>query len=139
MVHALHEAWRILRPQGILIDLRPLCADAPLEIVFTGGCDSAGPVDMSLGIAHENAADHAVESAVGEGIFKELELEHFDFAFYWDTPKEMKAEMDEYWKDDAILSPDVLQRAAALFKKRRSQAQVRLRVPMKLAKFEKQA
>ena len=139
MVHALHEAWRILRPQGILIDLRPLCADAPLEIVFTGGCDSAGPVEMNLGIAHENAADHAIESVTGEGIFKELELDHFDFAFYWNTVKEMKAEINEYWQDDAVLRPDVLRRAAARFKKRHAQAQVRLRVPMKLAKFEKQS
>ncbi len=139
MVHALHEAWRVLRPQGILIDLRPLCADAPLEIVFTGGCEPAGAVEMSLGIAHENAADNAVKCVVGEGIFKELKLEHFDFAFYWHTVKEMKAEMDEYWKDDAILRPGVLRRAAALFKKRPSQAQVRLRMRMRLAEFEKQS
>ncbi len=139
MVHALHEAWRILRPQGILIDLRPLCTDAPLEIVFTGGYESAGLVDMSLGIPEENAADQAVESAAGEGIFKELTLEQFDFAFYWDTVNEMKTDMDGRWMYDAVLHPDVHRQAAALFEKRRSEARVRLRVRMRLAKFEKQA
>ena len=39
MVHALKEAYRILAPQGIMIDVRPLSVDVPLEIIYEGGSD----------------------------------------------------------------------------------------------------
>ncbi len=138
MVHALHEAWRVLLPQGILIDLRPLCADAPLEIVFTGSCALAGQVDMSPDIAHEIAADQAIHSVVEDEIFKKIQLDLFDFAYYWDNVADMLADMDEYWQGEVILRAGVIRRARALFKKYQPQARVRLRVPMKLEKFEKQ-
>lgn len=137
MVHALHEAWRVLLPQGILIDLRPLCADAPLEIVFASGCELAGPVDMSPDIAHEIAADQAIEAVVREEIFKKLQLDFFDFAYYWESVADMLADMDEYWKGEVILRAGVIRRARALFKKHQPQARVRLRMPMKLEKFER--
>lgn len=138
MVHALHEAWRILVPQGILIDLRPMCVDVPLEIIWMGGSESAGMLDMSPGIADEIAADSAIQSVVGEGIFSELKAEYFDFAFYWNTVKVMKEDMDERWQDDVILHEEVVRRARALFKKQRQkEPRVRLRVREKLIKYEK--
>ncbi len=137
MVHALNEAWRVLLPHGILIDLRPLCADAPLEIVFAGGCALAGQVDMTLDIADEIAADQAIESVLKEGFFKKSQLVSFDFAYYWETVADMLADMDEYWKGEVILAAAVIRRGRALFKKYQPQARVRLRVPMKLEKFEK--
>ncbi len=138
MVHALHEAWRVLLPQGILIDLRPLCADAPLEIVFPGGCALAGPVDMSPDIAHEIAADQAIHSVVEDEIFKKIQLDHFDFAYYWEAVEDMLADMDEYWQGEVILRPGVIRRARALFKKHQPQARVRMRMPMKQEKFERE-
>jgi hypothetical protein len=137
MVHALHEAWRVLLPKGILIDLRPLCADAPLEIVFTGGCELAGPVDMSPEIADEIAADQAIESVVKEELFKKFRLDFFDFAYYWNTIEDMLEDMDEYWQGEVILRAGVVRRARGLFKKRQPQARVRLQVRMKLEKFER--
>ncbi len=138
MVHALHEAWRVLLPRGILIDLRPLCADAPLEIVFAGGCALAGQVDMRPDIAHEIAADQAIETVVRDGIFKKLQLDLFDFAYYWEAVEDMLADMDEYWQGEVILRAGVIRRARAFFKKYQPQARVRLRMPMKLEKFVKQ-
>ncbi len=137
MVHALREAWRVLLPQGIMIDLRPLCADAPLEVVFTGGSALAGQVDQSPGIAHEVAADQAIESVVREEIFERSQLVFFDFAYYWDSVADMLADMDEYWKGDVIVPAAAIRRARALFKKYQPQARIRLREPMKLEKFVK--
>ncbi len=137
MVHALHEAWRVLLPQGILIDLRPLCADAPLEIVGAASVELAGVVDMSPDIADEIAADQAIDSVVSDGIFKKIQLDHFDFAYYWETVADMLADLDEYWKTEVILRAGVIRRARALFKKYQPQARVRLRMPMKLEKFER--
>jgi hypothetical protein len=33
MVHALRESWRVLVPGGSLIDLRPLSASSPVQVV----------------------------------------------------------------------------------------------------------
>ncbi len=138
MVHALHEAWRVLLPQGILIDLRPLCKDAPLEVVHNSGSALAGPVGMSPGIAHEVAADQAIESVVREGIFTRLQLEFFDFTYYWDNIADMLSDMeDEYWKGDVILPAPVIRKARTLCKKYQPQARVRMRMRMKLETFER--
>ena len=138
MVHALYEAWRVLVPQGILFDLRPLSNDMPLEILFSGGCESAGLVDLSPDIEHDIAADQAINIAVSEGIFKELKSEVFDYRYYWNNVEEMKADLDEEWKDDVILPDEVLQRAFFLFNNHPGQSRVRFPLQMKLGKFVKQ-
>ncbi len=138
MFHALHEAWRVLRPQGILIDLRPLCADALLEVVSTGGCQLVGPVDMSNDIADEIAANRAIEAVAGEAIFRKSTLDFFDFAYYWEGVAAFLADMDEYWKEDVTLPAGLIRRARAIFRKCQPPARLRLRVRMKLEKFVKQ-
>lgn len=138
MVHALREAWRVLILRGILIDLRPININAPLEIVTSITSDSAGMVDMSLDIADDIAADNAIQGILREGIFTEMQADYFDFAYYWNTVTEMKADMDDRWKDDIVITENVLQRAHHLFDHYHGQARVRLRTRKKLIKYEKQ-
>lgn len=138
MVHALREAWRVLILRGILIDLRPININGPLEIVTSTASDSAGMVDMSLDLADNIAADNAIQGILREGIFTELQADYFDFAYYWNTVTEMKADMDDRWKDDIVIMENVLLRAHHLFDHYRGQARVRLRIRKKLIKYEKQ-
>jgi hypothetical protein len=138
MVHALKEAHRVLLPQGIMIDVRPLSVDVPLEIIYRDGSESAGMIDMSPDIDNDIAADKAIESVLKERIYKESSKEYFDFAYYWKTIKDMEDDLDEFWKDDVILPDQVIQQARLLFNKRRPQTQIRVGVRMKLGKYEKQ-
>jgi hypothetical protein len=138
MVHALKEAHRVLVPQGIMIDVRPLSVDVPLEIIYKDGSESAGMIDMSPDIDNDIAADKAIESVLKERIYKESSKEYFDFAYYWKTIKDMEDDLDEFWKDDVILPDQVIQQARLLFNKRRPQTQIRVGVRMKLGKYEKQ-
>lgn len=138
MVHALHEAWRVLVPQGILIDLRPYCVDVPLEILSKEGIESAGLVDMSPDIVDDQAADAAISAVVGEGIFNELMSDYFDFAYYWNSVEEMMVDWDEKWKDNTILPEEVVQQASILYQKHDARARLRVRIRMKLVKFGKQ-
>jgi hypothetical protein len=138
MVHALREAWRVLILRGILIDLRPININAPLEIVTSTTSDSAGMVDMGLNIADDIAADNAIQGILRDGIFTEMQADYFDLAYYWNTVKEMKADMDDRWKDDIVITESVLQQAYHLFDHYRGQARVRLRIRKKLIKYEKQ-
>jgi hypothetical protein len=137
MVHALNEAWRVLTPRGIMIDVRPLSVDSPLDIVFKGNNEAAGIMDMSPGVEHDVAADHAIEEVVNHEIFKELMAEQFQLAYYWKTVRGMVADIRERWKDDVILEENVIQRAYKLFRRHRPGTQVRLLLQMKLTKYEK--
>jgi hypothetical protein len=138
MVHALKEAHRVLLPQGIMIDVRPLSVDVPLEIIYRDGSESAGMIDMSPDIDNDIAADKAIESVLKERIYKESSKEYFDFAYYWKTIKDMEDDLDEFWKDDVILPDQVIQQARLLFNKQRPKTQIRVGVRMKLGKYEKQ-
>jgi len=138
MVHALKEAYRVLIPQGIMIDVRPLSVDVPLEIIYKGGSESAGIIDMSPDIDLDIAADRAIASVVKDRIFVESKVEFFDFAFNWKTLKDMQDYMEEFWKDDVIVPEEVVKQARILMGKLRPQTQIRVGIQMKLGKYEKQ-
>jgi hypothetical protein len=138
MVHALKEAWRVLIPRGIMIDLRPLCVDGPVDIFYQDQNETAGMVDMSPDLVHELAADHAIDSVVKEGLYDKLWMEQFELAYYWKNVRGMLAEMRARWMDDVIIDDRVIQRAYELFGRHGGQKKVRLLFRMQLTKYEKQ-
>ncbi len=119
MVHALHEAWRVLVSDGILIDLRPICIDVPLEIIASSGSKLAGLVDMSPEIDKDIASDTAIQTVINDGIYKKELQESFDFAYYWNTIREFTADLDECWKDEIILPKEVLKQGRVYIKNTR--------------------
>jgi hypothetical protein len=139
MVHALKEAHRIVASQGIIIDVRPLSVDVPLEIIFQGGRESAGMIDMSPDRDLDIAADRAIESVVSEHLYRQSSVDYFDFAYYWKTIKGMMDDLDEYWKGDVIVSEQLIQQARMLFNQKRPQTRLRVGVQMKLGKYIKQS
>jgi len=138
MVHALHEARRVLVPQGILIDLRPYCVEAPLELSSEEGMESVALLDTSSSKPDDLAADKAMESAALVGIFKELKSEYFYYAYYWNSVEDMMLDYDEKWKDDIVLPKKVVQRASSLYKKHPAHARLRIRIRAKLVLYPKQ-
>jgi len=70
MVHALEEIRRVLAPAGILIDLRPLMDQSPVEVVSNGEAHLAGVVNqLPEDIANDEAANESIEKAAGQGWF----------------------------------------------------------------------
>lgn len=137
MVHALKEAWRVLVPHGVMVDVRPLSVDVPLEIVYKGGSESAGMIDMSPEIHLDIASDNAIETVSREGIFRETHKELFDFAFYWKTVKGMQEDLDENWKDEMIIAGDVWSKSRQIIKQKHPQTRLRIAMKMKLAIYQK--
>lgn len=68
MVHALHEAWRILRPDGLLIDLRPAAVHRRVGLMQAERYRPVGV--MRERFDDDRAADRAVAEVEREGRFK---------------------------------------------------------------------
>ncbi len=137
MVHALDEAWRVLVPHGILVDLRPYSAGIPLEYVLPESTVSVAMLDSSLGLPDNLAADKAFESATRAGLIRELKSEYFFFSFYWNSVEDMRVDMEDKWWNDVVLPGKVLRRAARLAKKHPAPARLRAGIQEKLVVYEK--
>lgn len=68
MVHALHEARRVLKPNGILIDLRPALVHRRVGIERAGRFRQLGRMYESLD--DDRAANRSVASVLRAGLFR---------------------------------------------------------------------
>ena len=68
MVHALHEAQRVLKPNGILLDLRPAPVHRRVGIRSDAGYQELGVMRENL--EDDYAANRAVKQVLREGLFK---------------------------------------------------------------------
>ena len=69
MVHALLEAHRVLKPGGLLLDLRPAAVHRRVGIVENGEYNLLWR--MREGFEDDHAADRAVEDVINRGLFKQ--------------------------------------------------------------------
>lgn len=94
MVDALREAWRVLTPAGVLIDVRPAPAPIVVEIVRSHQAVWTTTVE-SYSAPEDNAAADAV---VGNAVSLEwLRLEshlRFNFDIYCDNADDLKIYID---------------------------------------------
>ncbi len=146
MVHALNEIHRTLKPNGILIDLRPVEENWSVEVVSTSSTQrvsSAGwqvsgrLIDQPIGVADDEAAFKAMREVESNGWFIREKEEEFAFFYYWDTPSEMKEFMEEEWEDFEKLDEDVFRRTNSLWASANADARVRVRVKMLITKWQK--
>ncbi len=137
MVHALKEAWRVLAPRAVMIDVRPLSVAVPLEVVYADGVDSAGMADLSPGLEYDLAADHAIETVLLENLYIRSGSEIFDYAYYWNTFHGMLVDFEQRWEDEIIISKEVFEKARLLYRQKRPAARMRLPMRMRLDKYIK--
>ena len=138
MVHALSEIHRTLKPDGTLLDIRPLEDSWSVEIVSSAGWQASGRLsDMPIGVADDAAANEAMRDVESRGWFIQKKMEEFPFFYYWDTPSEMKEFMEEEWEDFEKLEEDVYRKTASLWASSGGDACVRVRVKMLIAVWEK--
>src|SRR5688572_4711697 len=94
MVHALQEAHRVLKPNGLLLDLRPAPVHRRVGIERAGGY-------QQLGIMRERfdddlAADRAVAQVVREGLFATARRTRFGVNRVLDRLDEFREWLDEF-------------------------------------------
>ena len=138
MVHALDEIRRTLKPNGILIDLRPVEANWSVEVVSSAGWQAAGRLsDLPAAVADDEAAFNAMRAAESNGWYSKKEEKEFAFFYYWDTPSEMKEFMEDEWEDFEKLEEDVYKKTSSLWASSNADARVRVRVNMLITKWQK--
>jgi hypothetical protein len=136
MVHALAEIHRTLKPNGVLIDIRPVEDNWAVEIVSSTGWQFAGRLtDVPFAVADDEAAFNAMREAESRRWYiKEKEME-FAFFYYWDTPSEMKEFMDEEWEGLEKMDVDVFSAVKSAWTIANADARVRVRVKMLITKW----
>lgn len=99
MVHALYEAHRALKPNGILIDLRPA---ARHRRVGLGEGEQWQPVGvMRERLDEDRAANRAVRQVVREGLLRPETLVEFELDRVMDSPEEFQMWLDEFIQESA--------------------------------------
>jgi len=138
MVHALDEIRRTLKPNGILIDLRPFQDLWSVEVASMQEVKVAGFLtDMPIGKADDEAAFRAMREVESRGWFVREREEEFAFFYYWDTPSEMKEYIEKEWDDFEKLEQDVFKAVQSAWAIANADARVRVRMKMLITRWGK--
>jgi SAM-dependent methyltransferase len=140
MVHALKEIHRVLAPEGILIDLRPLTGDWPMEVASQREVKEAGRVsDMPVGLADDQAANDSIAQAAKGNWFVREQGEFFPFFYYWDSPNEMQEYIESEWVDFLTVEEAVWKNIRSLWAVADADARLRVRLKMMITRWKKLA
>jgi hypothetical protein len=138
MVHALNEIRRMLAPDGILIDLRPLAANWPIEVATSQDFLEAGKLsDTSTGLEDDRAANESMANAEAQKWFIRQREEFFPFFYYWDSPNEMKEYVDEHWADFMTVDETTWKNVRSRWAVANADARLRVRVKMLITRWKK--
>jgi hypothetical protein len=102
MVHALREAWRVLRPGGLLIDLRPAPQHRRVSVRRAAADELVGVMRERFDRDHD--ANHAVAAVSGPGGPLRLEGRAF---IPCERQMDSAADFDDWLRDFAERDPDL--------------------------------
>ena len=138
MVHALEEIRRVLAPDGILIDLRPLADNWRVEVVSLREIKRTGRVeDLPEQTNGDLAANAAMQEVEKRGWFKREHDELFAFVYSWDTPSEMEEFVNEDWGDFIELAEDTKRATRAAWAVADGDSRVRIKMNILIARWKK--
>src|SRR3990172_5892693 len=136
MVHALREACRVLRPGGLLIDLRPIVSHPPVDVLGGDQAASAGRLDDSSDSADVVACEKALRLAVEQGWLGARETGAFSYSMYGDTPERMLDYVTANWGEVQV-PEDVVVRAQQLADVAVRPVRVRVRLTLSITGYLK--
>ena len=139
MVHALSEIRRVLTPDGIMIDLRPLLNHWQIDVISARELRETGRVqDFPIGLADDKAANRYAAEAEAKGWFVREQEELFSYLYSWDTPKEMEEWIEEEWHDFIGLDEETKRATRSAWALGDADTQVRINVKMLITRWRKQ-
>ena len=137
MVHALSEIRRVLVPDGILIDMRPLLDRWQIDVSSAREVRETGRVqDFPIGLADDEAANKAIAQAAANGWFGGDGQDFFSYFYSWDTPGDMEEWIDTEWEDFIAMDEETKRATRSAWAVGDADTQVRLQVKMLIARWK---
>ena len=132
MVHALHEAHRVLKPGGALVDLRPEPKHRRVGLGEMKRWRLAGV--MRERFDDDRAANHAVKRVVREGLFCLETRVAFEADRVMDTMQDFRVWLDDFIRLGKTMPSHtwLVQRLERALKKERAGTKIVVRGPMML-------
>ena len=138
MVHALSEIRRVLLPNGILIDLRPILDHWQIEVTSARETRETGHIqDLPLGLADDEAANQSIAQAEQNEWFIREAGDFFPFGYSWDSPSEMEEWIEEEWQDFIRSDEESKQATRSAWALGDADAIVRVKVKMLITRWKK--
>jgi len=136
MVHALDEIRRVLVPNGILIDIRPLADRWQVEVASASDVKETGRVDhLPAQVNPDIASNEAMKEVESRGWFRREQEEFFPFFYSWDTPSEMEKFIAEEWADSIEISDDIKKATRSAWAIGDADSRVRVRVKILITRW----
>lgn len=138
MVHALTEIRRVLVSDGVLIDLRPLADQWPVEVASLREVKRTGRVRDLPEQTNGDAASHeSMREAERRGWYTREQEVLFPFTYSWDTPSEMEEFVKDEWQDFFDLDEETKRATRAAWAVADADGRVRIRMNVWIAKYRK--
>lgn len=137
MVHALSEIRRVLVPDGIMIDLRPVSGRWPLEVISISAVRGTGHVqDLDPCIRDDEAANRSMARAEQQRWFIREAEDFFPFTYSWDTPSEMEEWIDTEWSDSILFDDESKQATRSAWASADADARVQIKARMLITRWK---
>lgn len=138
MVHALGEIHRILVPDGILIDLRPIADSWAIEVFSARETYETGHVtDLALGLEDDEAANQAMRNAESKRWFRRENETFFPLHYIWDTASSMEQWIDEEWTNFIGLDDEARRVTRSAWALGDGDSRIRVRAKMLITRWKK--
>lgn len=113
MVHALKETHRILRPNGLLINVHDIPVPQAIAVQTPETIHRLGWILYRDDLRIERSSLYALAGVVAEGSFMLEDERDFPYNIYVDGLMELQEWLAEWW-ESAVLDDSIVQQLAAL-------------------------
>lgn len=135
MVHALHEAQRVLQPNGILIDLRPTPVHRRVGIQSDAGYREIAVMRENL--EDDYFANRAVKRVLQEGLFKSEKYVEFNCNRVMDSFQDFRAWLLDFVDRGGNPSQDwLLERVERAYRTTSGRKKIIIRAPLMLRRLK---
>jgi SAM-dependent methyltransferase len=137
MVHALREIRRVLVPNGILLDLRPLLDNWQVDVASSREVRETGRVqDYPIGLADDEAANKAIAEAEQNGWFQRERETFFTLFYSWDSASEIEEWIHDEWEGFIDLDEETKRATRSAWALGDADSRARVRMKMLLTRWK---
>jgi ubiquinone/menaquinone biosynthesis C-methylase UbiE len=131
MVHALREARRVLKPGGILIDLRPAIMHSRVGILRAGRFRELGKTRETF--EGSRAANRAMSRALAQRLFRRLPLARFHCDVVFSSSAALREWLADYTDQAGLPAHEkLIRRALAASRTERGAGKIAYRIALEM-------